>query len=255
MNFTVRLNFHGDLGFFLRRRSAQLTIERQLGERTSVKDVVESCGVPHPEVDLILVGDRPVDFAHVLDCDTAIDVHPFSSERLTFFPEDRLQIPTIQKFIADVHLGKLVRDLRLVGIDVLYDSVAEDQQLLQLAGAEDRALLTRDRRLLMHAIVRHGYYLRSQDPLEQTIEVLTRFQLFPTLAPFTRCLRCNAVLKSVQKADVIERLEPLTKIYYEQFRQCTGCGQIYWPGSHFEKLETRIREITQRFEFSVETKF
>ncbi len=229
-------------------------VERVLRERTSVKDVIESCGVPHPEVDLILVGRKPVDFAHVLDCDAAIDVHSFSPERLTFFPEDRLQISTIKKFIADVHLGKLVRDLRLVGIDVAYDSVAEDRQLLELAGAEDRALLTRDRRLLMHAIVRRGYYLRSQDPLEQTIEVLRRFQL-PTLAPFSRCLRCNAALKSVQKADVIERIEPLTKIYYEQFRQCTGCGQVYWPGSHFEKLETRIREITQRFEFSVDTKF
>ncbi len=254
MNFTVRLNFHGDLGFFLRRRAAQLTIERQLGERTSVKDVIESCGVPRTEVDLILVGGKPVDFAHVLDCDAALDVHPFSPERLTFFPEDRLQVSTIQKFIADGHLGKLVRDLRLVGIDVAYDPVAKDRQLLEFAGAEDRGLLTRDRRLLMHAIVRHGYYLRSQDPLEQTIEALRRFQLFPTLAPFTRCLRCNAALKSVQKADVIERLEPLTKIYYKQFRQCTGCGQVYWPGSHFEKLETRIHEITQRFEFSVDRK-
>jgi uncharacterized protein len=253
MNFTVRLNFHSDLGFFLRRRSAQLTIERQLGERTSVKDVVESCGVPHPEVDLILVGDQPVDFAYVLDRDAAIDIYPVGSE-VTFFPDNRLQAKEIKKFVADGHLGKLIRDLRLLGIDVLYDSVAEDRQLLELAGAEDRALLTRDRRLLMHAIVRHGYYLRSQDPLEQTIEVLRRFQL-PTLAPFARCLRCNAALKSVQKADVIERLEPLTKIYYEQFRQCTGCGQVYWPGSHFEKLETRIQEITQRFAFSVDTKF
>ena len=246
MNFTVRLNFHGDLGFFLRRRSAQLTIERQLGERTSVKDVVESCGVPHPEVDLILVGDQPVDFAYVLDRDAAIDIHPVGSE-ITLFPGNRLQVKEIKKFVADGHLGKLIRYLRLLGIDVAYDSVAEDRQLLELAGAEDRALLTRDRRLLMHAIVRHGYYLRSQDSLEQTIEVLRRFQLL-TLAPFTRCLRCNAVLKSVQKADVIERLEPLTKIYYEQFRNCTGCGQIYWSGSHFGKLQKRVELIRSRLE-------
>src|ERR1700720_941521 len=99
MNFIVRLNFHGDLSFFLRRRSAQLTIERQLGERTSVKDVIESCGVPHPEVDLILAGGKPVDFAHVLDCDAALDVYPFSPERLMFFPEDRLQAKEIKKFV------------------------------------------------------------------------------------------------------------------------------------------------------------
>ena len=102
------------------------------------------------------------------------------------------------------------------------------------------------RRLLMHASVRHGYYLRSQNPLEQTVEVLRRFDLFSALTPFTRCLHCNAPLKQVAKTEVLEQLEPLTKIYYEQFRRCTGCGQIYWSGSHFEKLEARIAEIRQR---------
>ena len=108
---------------------------------------------------------------------------------------------------------------------------------------DNRALLTRDRRLLMHGIVRHGYYLRSQKPLEQTIEVLRRFDLFLAFAPFTRCLHCNALLEPVEKGEIIEELEPLTKIYYEQFRRCTGCGQIYWPGSHFDKLLARIEEI------------
>jgi uncharacterized protein len=108
-------------------------------------------------------------------------------------------------------------------------------------------LLTRDRRLLMHAIVQHGYYLRSQNPIRQTIEVLRRFGLFSAIAPFTRCLRCNAPLQKVAKADVIQKLEPLTKIYYEQFRRCTGCDQIYWAGSHFSKLQKRLEEIRANF--------
>ena len=113
--------------------------------------------------------------------------------------------------------------------------------------SENRALLTRDRRLLMHAIVKAGYCPRSQNPDEQTIEVIRRFDLFDSIAPFTRCLRCNAPLQEVAKADVIEKLEPLTKIYYERFRRCSGCGQIYWAGSHFSKLQKRLDEIRARF--------
>jgi uncharacterized protein with PIN domain len=108
---------------------------------------------------------------------------------------------------------------------------------------ENRALLTRDRRLLMHAIVQHGYCPRSQKADEQTIEVLRRFKLSALIAPFKRCLRCNALLKQVAKADVIDELEPLTKIYYEQFRRCPDCGRVYWSGSHYEKLKKRIETI------------
>jgi hypothetical protein len=95
----------------------------------------------------------------------------------------------------------------------------------------------------MHKVVRHGYYPRSQDAAEQTIEVLRRFDLVSSIAPFTRCLRCNALLEKVEKADVMEKLEPLTRIHYEHFRRCPGCQQIYWPGSHFDRLRARIAGI------------
>ena len=144
------------------------------------------------------------------------------------------------------YLGKLARTLRLLGFYVAYDQRANDRQLLDLMARETRALLTCDRRLLMHAIVQHGYCTRSQNAEEQTIEVVRRFKLLDLIAPFTRCLRCNARLQDAAKADVIEELQPLTKIYYEQFRRCLGCGQIYWSGSHFEKLEKRIEKIIAR---------
>jgi uncharacterized protein len=242
--FAIRLTFHGDLSFFLRSKGP--TIERQLSERTSIKDVIEACGVPHTEVDLILVNGQAVDFAAVLRQDVGIDVYPPTETRSPLFPEDRLQVHDIEKFVADGHLGKLVRDLRLLGIDVAYDPAAEDRQLIRTASDEERALLTRDRRLLMHAAVRHGYYPRSQDPLEQTVEVLRRFRLASVLTPFSRCLRCNAPLEPAEKAKVLDRLEPLTKIYYDQFRRCRGCGQVYWSGSHFEKLQKRIEIIRSR---------
>jgi len=244
MPFTVRLRFHGDLPFFIRSNAPEL--ERQLSERTSVKDAIEACGVPHTEIDLILVDDQPVDFAHVIGSEVKIDIFPVEPKRITSFPENRLQVREMSSFVADGHLGKLVRGLRLLGIDVAYDPAAEDRQLIAVATSENRPLLTRDRRLLMHAALRHGYYLRSQNPLDQTVEVLRRFDLGSALAPFTRCLRCNASLEPAEKEKVIGQLEPLTKIYYEHFRRCAGCGQVYWSGSHFEKLQKRIETIRSR---------
>lgn len=239
--FEVRLTFHGDLSFFLKSKKRE--VRRQLSERTSVKDVIEACGVPHTEVDGILIDGAAAGFERVLIQGAVVDVHGVDSNRVTRLAEDHLQVGHIRTFVADGHLGKLVRDLRLLGIDVAYDRDAEDQQLVAQSAAESRALLTRDRRLLMRAAVRHGYYLRSQTPFEQTLEVLRRFDLALTLIPFSRCLLCNAALQPVRKDEVLDRLEPLTKIYYEQFRNCRGCGQIYWSGSHFDKLRDRVEKL------------
>jgi len=240
--FTVRLNFHGDLIFFLGSRKPGQKIERNLGEKSSVKDVIESCGVPHSEIDLILVDRQPVGFGEGLGKEAQIDVYP-APRPGTKFEKNRLQATRYERFIVDGHLGKLARNLRLLGFDVGYYRHAPDRELLQIMVREKRALLTRDRRLLMHSVVRHGYFPRSQNADEQTIEVIRRFDLLGLIDPFTRCIRCNAPLKKVAKGDVIEKLEPLTKIYYEEFRRCTGCGQIYWAGSHFSKLQKRLEQI------------
>jgi uncharacterized protein len=244
--FSVRLHVYGDLDFFFGSRAGRGRVERHLSEKTSVKDVIESCGIPHPEVDLILVKGKAVNFSYVVTGDAEIELYP-SSIQCSHFREKRLQIHTIIHFIADVHLGKLVRDLRLLGIDVAYDPAAEDRQLVEIASRDNRALLTRDRRLLMYAAVKHGYYLRSQNPLEQTVEVVRRFDLGSIFSPFSRCLRCNALLEPIEKERVIGHLEPLTKIYYNEFRRCTGCRQVYWSGSHLTKLQKRLEQIRANF--------
>ncbi len=181
---TVRLNLHGDLDFFVRSGARGRRIERNLGEKTSVKDVIEACGVPHPEIDLILVNGQPVDFDYAIASDADIELYPVGIGS-TIFKEKRLQISTEKTFVADGHLGRLTRNLRLLGFDVAYDPNAEDRQLLCTMKRENRALLTRDRRLLMHAVVRTGYSPRSQNADEQTVEVIRRFDLLGSLAPFT----------------------------------------------------------------------
>ena len=243
--FKVRLRFHGNLSVFLGSKAGDAVIERRLAEKTSIKDVIESCGVPHPEVDLILVDEQTVGFDHTLANDTKVEVFPVEN-RGTCRTDKQLQMIGIMRFVADGHLGRLTRNLRLLGFDVAYHRNPDDRQLLDVMVRENRALLTRDRRLLMHAIVQHGYWPRSQNADEQTIEVVRRFDLSELIAPFTRCLRCNAPLEAAAKADIIDKLEPLTKIYYHQFRRCPDCKQIYWSGSHFPKLQRRVEEIRSR---------
>jgi uncharacterized protein len=238
--FTVRFYFHGSLSFFLSREDRAEPITKLLREKTSVKDAIESCGVPHPEVDLICCDGQAVPFEHCLIADAIVDVHGVIDSPAK--PGERLQERSVTRFVADGHLGKLARDLRLLGFDVVYAPDASDSSLAATCSA-DRALLTRDRRLLMHKIVRHGYCPRSHDPDEQIIEVIRRFNLAKMIAPYTRCLQCNGLLAHANKMDVIEQLQPLTKIYYQDFRRCSGCGKIYWSGSHFGKLQARLNKI------------
>jgi uncharacterized protein len=241
--FTVRLRFHGDLFYFLRSPRAQPPlVEKRLHEKTSVKDVIESCGVPHTEVDLIVANDAPVDFSHQLLADAEIDVFPVPAPP-ELFPASRLQERRLKRFVADGHLGKLARDLRLLGFDVIYDNNATDEVLLAVTAEEERALLTRDRHLLMHGVLRHGYCPRSHLHEEQTLEVIARFSLGQAINPWARCVLCNGLLAPVDKAEISEQLEPLTKIYYHEFRRCAVCAKIYWSGSHFGKLQARIERI------------
>ena len=240
--FKVWLTFFGDLSLFVRPSQSGPEIERVLKERTSVKDAIEACGVPHPEIDCITIDGRRVDFSYVLHKNSAIGVYPVGLAPVNSSVQG-LQRRNVTRFVADGHLGKMTRELRLLGIDVVCPIPSEDRQLLEVMKRENRALLTRDRRLLMHQIVRDGFYPRSQDPDRQTMEVLRRFELFSVVAPFTRCLCCNGLLEEAAKEDIIEQLEPLTRIYYQQFRRCTNCGKIYWRGSHFDKLHARIEKL------------
>jgi uncharacterized protein len=240
---TVVIWVHDGLDYFLKPdQRLNPPIRRIVAYRSAVKDVIESCGIPHPEVDLILINRQPVEFQFKVEMDCLVNVYPFSAHR----EPPGLQNRGIRRFVADGHLGKLVRDLRLLGVDVAYRNDADDRDLLIIMQSEKRALLTRDRPLLMHRVVDNGFFPRSQKPFEQTIETINRFELAPTLAPFTRCLRCNGILSRTEKEAVIDKLEPLTRLYYNDFTKCPSCGQTYWRGSHIGKLEKRVQNIMAR---------
>ncbi|MFG1934662.1 Mut7-C RNAse domain-containing protein [Mycobacterium sp. NPDC048908] len=233
----VTVRAYAELNDFLAPEARGLTLRRPFRAHQTVKDVLEATGIPHTEVDLILVNGDVKDFGH----------RPASRDRIAAYPvfeafeigsTARLRPAPLRnpRFVVDVNLGRLARLLRLLGFDVWWSSDAEDQTLVDVGLAEQRILLTRDRPLLKRRAITHGLFVHSQDAEEQTLEVLQRLHLSQRLAPFTRCMKCNNTLATVTKGEVIDRLQPLTRKYFEDFSRCTGCGQIYWAGSHRDSL-------------------
>ncbi|MFE7741489.1 Mut7-C RNAse domain-containing protein [Nocardia sp. NPDC057455] len=241
---SVDLRVYAELNDFLRPGDRYTVLRRPYRPHQTVKDVIEAAGIPHTEVDLVLIDGQSVHFDH----------HPRPGGRITAYPVfETLDIGRVTRvrphplreprFLADVNLGGLAKLMRLMGLDVHCRWEAEDAELAEASAAEHRILLTRDRGLLKRRNVTHGIYIRSDRPVDQVVEVIRRLDLVARLAPFTRCLRCGGAVTEVAKAEVDDRLEPLTRRYYDTFRQCRECGRIYWQGSHQARLAETVAAI------------
>ena len=200
--------------------------------------MAEYSGVPHTEVDLILVNGESVDFGFQISDGDDISVYPVF-ESFAIVGVTRLQERPLRRlqFVADANLRKLTRRMRLLGFDVAFDKRATKNDIIQTMKNENRVILSVERRLLMRKEVQRGYYIRSDDSNLQALEVIRRFDLVDLINPFTRCVSCNALVKPVDKAEVLEHLEPKTKKFYDAFTQCPQCQKIYWEGFHTERLE------------------
>jgi len=237
------IRFYAELRDLLSSEHRSGRVNHRVVETQSVKDVIESYGVPHTEVDVVLVGGESVDFGYRPACGDNISVYPVF-ETFDITPLVRLRPRPLRetRFVIDGHLGKLTRRLRLLGFDCAYDNDSADDDLVEISVAEQRILLTRDRFLLRRRVVTHGYLLRSDAPREQVREVMRRFQLSGSIEPFTRCVVCNSVLVPVEKADIEHRLPPKTSQHYDDYRTCPGCGRDYWRGAHHARLKGIVAE-------------
>ncbi|HZE17112.1 MAG TPA: Mut7-C RNAse domain-containing protein [Mycobacterium sp.] len=243
----VDVRAYAELNDFLEADSRGQTVRRPFRTHQTVKDIVEAMGIPHTEVDLILVEGDPVDFAHRPNVGDRIAVYPVF-EALDIGSTARLRPVPLRdpQFVVDVNLGRLARLLRVLGFDVWWSSNADDQHLADLSLDQHRILLTRDRGLLKRRAITHGLFVHSEDPEEQAIEVIRRLDLRDRLAPLTRCVRCNGTLVAVTKDEVIEYLEPLTLRYYDEFSRCPDCGRIYWAGSHHAGLVRLVERLRDK---------
>ncbi|MDF5729253.1 MAG: Mut7-C RNAse domain-containing protein [Rhizonema sp. PD38] len=234
-------HFYAELNDFIPPPKRQVRIDHCFAERTSIKDMIESLGVPHPEVDCIEVNGKPVDFSYIVQDGDTINVFPISATAMTTPTMSVRPKPLrVIRFVLDIHLGKLMTSLRLLGFDTLYRNDYEDEELARISSTQERILLTRDKGLLMRSIVTYGYYVRNTDPQHQIVEVLRRFDLFKSVLPFKRCLRCNGLLEPVAKEFILDQLPENVQLHTNEFHRCQNCEQIYWKGSHYERLQQFI---------------
>lgn len=238
---TAEFRFYEELNDFLPPQQRKRTNVYRFSGHPGIKDPIEAFGVPHPEVDLIIVNGQSVGFDYQLQAGDRVAVYPvFESLDISSLIKLREKPLRNPRFILDVNLGKLAKRMRLLGFDSLYRNDYRDADIVNVAVNEQRIVLTRDRRLLHVKQISHGYWVRAVDVKSQVDEVLRRFDLYGEICPFARCLVCNGVLVPVAKADILEHLEPKTRLYYEVFQQCADCHRIYWEGSHMEKMRQRF---------------
>ena len=240
------VRFYAQLNDFLPPEKRAQTITCSFDVSGSVKDMIESLGVPHTEVDLILANGEPVDFTYRVREDDRISVYP-EFQSIEISPHVRLLPQPLHelRFVADTHLGRLAAYLRMLGFDTWYRNDYADEDLARLSADEQRILLTRDLGLLMRAVVTRGCYLRATEPVLQLRELLQRFNLARVITPFRRCMHCNAELRPVPKETISDRLLPQTRQHFNEFYNCPQCGRIYWKGSHYRHMRRLIESVTR----------
>jgi hypothetical protein len=238
--------FYEELNDFLPPARRKRRFRHSFRGRVAVKDMIEALGVPHTEVELILVNGRSVRFPYLVCDGDDISVYPvFESFDITPLLRLRPKPLRVTRFVLDAHLGTLARYLRTLGFDSLYRNDYQDAELARISHAERRILLTRDVGLLKRSRVTRGYFLRATEPRRQLREVVGRFDLYRSFRPFRRCTRCNGLLRVASKRRLVGWVKPEILAAFDQFRACRGCGQVYWPGSHYDRMEQMIETLLQ----------
>ena len=237
-SITLHFQFHAGLESLLPTGRRGGPVRVVCAPHQTLKHLAESLGIPHTEIGEIQVGGQPAPLElQAGDCgvqEGRVDVFPPAQAPR---PSDGL------RFVLDNHLGRLAAYLRMLGCDSLYRNDYQDDVLAEVASREQRILLTRDRRLLMRKSVLYGYCVRHVEPPRQVVEVVRRYGLALNASPFQRCLHCNHPLQPIPKAQVLDRLEPLTKLYYDEFHLCPACNRVYWKGSHYEHMLGMVQSL------------
>jgi uncharacterized protein with PIN domain len=229
--------FYEELNDFLPRERRGREFASQCARAATTKHMIEALGVPHTEVELVLVNGESSTFDLLIEDGDRIAVYP-KFETFDVSPLLRVRERPLRRlrFVADAHLGGLARFLRMAGFDTLYDNNIHDDEIEQLAFDEDRVVLTRDRELLKRRTITHGCYIHALKPEQQLRELFDRLDLAGSAEPFSLCLHCNAPLRAVDKADVLEQLPPAVRETHDEFNTCDCCGRVYWKGSHWKRM-------------------
>jgi hypothetical protein len=241
---SVTLRFYEELNDFLPAGLSKKPVVRKYPPGCTAKAIIEDLGVPHTEVDLLLVNGQSVDFSYRLRDGDLLSVYPvFESWDIIGLSRVRSEPLRETRFILDVHLGKLARLLVMFGFDASYRSGADDEELVRTARRESRIVLTRDRGLLKRRLVTHGYLVRSDHPREQVAEIIRRFDLARAVHLFGRCMRCNIRLAPCTREAAAPLVPRVVGEVYSEFSRCPSCGRVFWKGSHWESMQRLAAEV------------
>jgi uncharacterized protein len=243
---TATFRFHRELNGFLARPQREQAFACVCPVASTTKHMIEALGVPHTEVALILRNGLPAGFDALMEDADSIDVYPPGVMPRALEIAHPLRAPLrleTLRFIADAHLGGLAQLLRLAGFDTRYDNHFPDDEIEQLALAEHRVVLTRDRELLKRRSLVHGCYVRTLQPDAQWREVATRLALAQHVRPFRLCLMCNAPLRRASTDEVSDRVPEGVLERHVRFVTCGVCRRVFWEGSHWKRMRARIEEL------------
>ncbi|MFA6472681.1 MAG: Mut7-C RNAse domain-containing protein [Candidatus Latescibacterota bacterium] len=236
--------FYEELNDFLPSEKKKIALIIEFTGNPSIKYFIESLGIPHTEVDLIIINGESVSFAYCVKDGDIISIYPeFESFDLSGVTRLRTTPLRKTKFIADTHLDKLTKYLRLLGFDCSYNKQYTDTEIIQTAEMEKRIILTKVVSLLKNSNISRGYRIRSHYPLEQVREVMRRFDLYTCIKPFPRCKVCNVILAN---GKIINDLEPALPKNCSEFCHCTSCKKILWKGFYTAKLLNLIQSILKK---------
>lgn len=236
--------FYEELNDFLPKHKRKTEFEATFKGKRSIKDMIEALGVPHTEIDLILVNGNSVDFNYILQDEDRVSVYPVF-ESLNIKNVTRLRkIPLRRnKFIADINLGDIAKYMRVLGFDLYYDPLLSTREIIEISKRENRVILTKSRKLLKFKEVSHGIFIRHGTTKEQIRQIIDCLDIKDNIKPFTRCIRCNTLLNITPKEKILDRIPPKTKAFCDEYVQCPSCDKIYWKGTHFIHMKKVVRQI------------
>lgn len=236
--------FYEELNDVLPEERKKKDFPVSFGPGSTVGDVIARLGIAPKDIDLILVNGVSVDFAHALGGGERVSVYPVF-ESLDIRRAARLGHKPLRdlKFVADNHLGRLARHMRLFGFDTFYNKDLSSGQLIELSEAQGRVLLTKNRRLLEKGRLTRVVVVEGADVKAQLNSIFQRLDLYGAARPFSRCMCCNATVEPVSRETVLHRLPEKVKAKRKTFFLCRSCNRVYWKGTHFDRMNGLVRAI------------
>jgi uncharacterized protein len=244
MKIETIVRVYEELNAFLPSHQQKKDFTIQIDSNTQIQELLDILKLPISKVDLILLNGESAGLDYQLNAGDRISIYPVfetfnidSINRLREIPLRRL------RFACDVHLGKLAKYLRMLGLDVFYKNDIYYYQIINLSLEQERIILTKDNELVKDKRITRAYLVKQSNPRMQLFEIISYFDLIGIIKPLSRCLKCNLSVQPVEKNSIKKQVPAPILNLHQSFMKCYGCKRIYWMGSHYQAMMNWISRI------------